>query len=262
SGPWILAAPGAREIAESLARQHPSLIDRGPIHLGVKTGSNAAFLDPDPTVEEALVRSAVRGRDVRPFEIKTTRRILWTHDARGRPLGRLPPGAEQHLARWREVLEKRADGRDGPWWALFRVRPALAEHRVVWPDLARSLGAAVLSDAPDVIPLNSCYLTVAASSAEAHALGAWLNAGPIRVLGRLRADPAMNGFARFNARAVGAVPFPHAVSTDTVLATLAIAGARGDQIQGLLDAHVADLLGLDARDRRALALVPGAADRR
>ncbi|MFI5235980.1 MAG: Eco57I restriction-modification methylase domain-containing protein, partial [Gemmatimonadales bacterium] len=46
SGPWILAAPGAREIAESLARQHPSLIDRGPIHLGVKTGSNAAFLDP------------------------------------------------------------------------------------------------------------------------------------------------------------------------------------------------------------------------
>lgn len=252
SAPWILRNPRAAEIASALAGRFPALADHGEIHLGVKTGHNAAFLDPPPTVERELVRLALRGREVRPFAVHPSRTLLWTHDERGEPLPALPRGAHVHLSGWRAALERRADAGGVPWWSLFRVAGALYRHRVVWPDLARQLTAAPLSDRPDIVALNTCYVIGVPTARGSLALAAWFNAAPVRVLARLGADAALGGFARFNAKAVGSVPLPVTALAHPTLCSLAERGRSGEDIQAPLDALAADLLGLDARDRAAL----------
>lgn len=252
SGPWILRSPRIGEIARALAGRFPVLADHGEIHLGVKTGHNAAFLDPPPTVERDLIRLALRGREVRPFTVHPSRSLLWTHDERGEPLSTLPRGAHAHLREWRSALERRADGAGGPWWSLFRVHSVLYRHRVVWPDLARQLTAAPLTDRPDLIPLNTCYVIGVPTVRGSLALAAWFNSGPVRTLARIGADAALGGFARFNARAVGSVPLPLPVLAHPTLCSLAERGRSGEDIQTPLDEVAADLLGLDLRDRAAL----------
>jgi len=144
----------------------------------------------------------------------------------------------------------RSDATRGPWWALHRTAPACSPHRVVWADLARRLEATTLPTR--TIPLNSCYLALAQDARSARALAAWLNAGPIRSLARAGADPARGGFARFNARVVGDLPLLYRALDDESLSTIAEEGAEGKEVQDVLDRTVADLLGLDARDRTAL----------
>ena len=126
-------------------------------------------------------------------------------------------------------------------------------HRVLWPDLARRLAAAV--PAPDLAPLNTVYGIATHSADDAHALAALLNSRWLCALARLVADPARGGFRRFNARVVRGLPVPPA---DTAAwRTLAALGRRG----ATDDVCIAELLQLDARDRRALApLAPHPAD--
>jgi hypothetical protein len=250
--PWVLRSPRVAAIARELAGRFPTLADHTTIHLGVKTGHNRAYFDPPPSVERELVRVALRGREIRPFEFHPSRTILWPHDADGRALAALPPGALAHLRPWKEELERRVDRQDAPWWTLFRLAGTRFRHRVAWPDLGRRLAAVVLSDRPEVIPVNSCYVAGVTSARGAMALAAWLNSGPIQLLARLGADPAMGGFARFNARAVGAVPLPLPALAHPTLCALATRAQNGEDIQPALDALAADLLGLDAADRAAL----------
>ena len=252
SGPWILRNVRAGEIASALAARFPALADHAEIHLGVKTGHNAAFLDPPPTVERELVRLALRGREVRQFAVHPSRTLLWTHDERGEPLATLPRGAHAHLSDWRAALVRRADGGSAPWWSLFRVAGSLYRHRVVWPDLARQLTAAALSDRPDIVALNTCYVVGVPTARGSLALAAWLNSTPVRALARLGADAALGGFARFNAKALGSVPLPVTALAHPTLCSLAERGHSGEDIQAPLDDLAADLLGLDARDRGAL----------
>jgi hypothetical protein len=138
---------------------------------------------------------------------------------------------------------------------LFRVRAAVAPHRVVWSDLARQLSALALTGAgsAETIPLNSCYLVALPDHHSALALTAWLNSTWIRVAARATADLAANGFARFNARVVGALPLPAGVLEDAQLMSVTDRGTRGQNIQEELDAIVATHLGLSERARRILA---------
>jgi hypothetical protein len=89
----------------------------------------------------ALLRWAVRGRDVRAFRVRRGRRLLWPCDERGAPLGVLPPIAARYMARHAAELRRRADHAGGSPWSLFRTRAASAPFRVIWSDLAQRLEA-------------------------------------------------------------------------------------------------------------------------
>ena len=253
-GPWLLSSGRAASVAARLAREHPGVGARFDCHLGVKTGANRLFLEPPAGIEPELLRWAVRGRDVRPFTVRDGVRMLWTHGPSGAPLERLPPAAAAYLQAHHELLRARTDYDGGPPWSLFRTTAACAQHRVVWPDLARQLTAVALTGRYGAtrVPLNTCYVAPARSREEAERLAAWLNARWTRALARLGAVPAAGGFHRFSAAGVARLPLPEAALADEELSALAQAGRRGEETQEALDDAVARHLGLTPRDRAAL----------
>ena len=240
AGPWVLL-PDADRVARRLRSELPTLGERWTQQLGVKTGADDVFL-----TTEALADTlpALRGRDLGAFRATPRLNLLWTHDGAGRPLARLPRALASRLLPHVERLRRRADYRSGPPWQLFRIALARAPHRVLWPDLARRLSA--VAPGADVVPLNTVYGIVTREDADALALTALLNARWLTALACLHADPARGGFHRFNARVVGHLPIPRSV--DSAWSALAGLGARCETD----DALVADLLELDATDRRAL----------
>jgi hypothetical protein len=259
-GPWILAADPVRRTAARLAESLPRLGDRFRAQLGVKTGADHLYLAHEPDVEPALLRRAVRGRDVAAFRVAAGPWLRWPCDRHGAPLAHLPPLAAAWAHRHREALVARADFAGGPPWALFRTRLAAAPHRVTWADLGRRLEAAALSGAraEELVPLNTCYVLAAPDAAAAGALAAYLNATWVRALAALGAPPAASGFLRFAARVVEGLPLPDAVLGDAPLAHLAWRGER-EPVQAELDDRVAALLDLDAEARDALRAVVAAA---
>ena len=253
-GPWVTRTSGAAAIARKLAARFPSIASRHVIHLGVKTGANAVFLNPPPSVETALIRPAFRGRDVRPFHILRTTPMLWPCSERGKPLTALPPGASRWLAAHRQRLLARADQSEGPPWMIFRTAAALPGSKVVWADLSRSLTAAALADGDRRIPLNTCYV-LQAPPASCSILAAWLNSSWMRGLARLHADPASSGFARFNARTVGALPCPETLARDAGIAGWVGQMTSGTFHQAELDELTAPHLDLTPAELRTLASV-------
>ena len=243
SGPWILL-PDAGRVAARLRASFPTLGERWTPQLGVKTGADDVFLVGEPA---AWTRPAIRGRDVTAWRAEAGAHLLWTHATDGRVLPRLPAGLARLLAPHTERLRRRADYRAGPPWQLFRVALACAPHRVIWPDIARRLRAAVPD--PRAIPLNTVYGIATRTAEDAQALAALLNSRWLSALACLHADPARGGFRRFNARVVADLPVPRAGAS--AWAALAAAGGRG----AVDDDAVAEILELDAAERRALAQV-------
>ncbi|MEO8031366.1 MAG: DNA methyltransferase [Gemmatimonadota bacterium] len=258
-GPWVLIGSAQRDAIASMQADRRTVADHFTIQLGVKTGANEVFLDPPDPVEANLIRWAIRGRDVRPFIARGSARLLWTHDARGQPLERLPPRAAAYLDSREATLRARADFAGGPPWALFRTGAALAPHRVVWSDMARRLSAAALTGPLESsrIPLNSCYVLATTSDPVARRLAAWLNCTWIRAVARTGASPARGGYARFDARTVGALPLVDTALTDPALEELSRQGSAGHDIQEALDELCAAHLGLGSRDREALRGLAG-----
>ena len=263
TGPWILAA-GLAGLLAMLQRAHPPLGEGVTCHLGVKTGLNRIFLNPPDEVEPALLRYAVRGRDVTPFRCRCRATLFWAHDLRGRPVSELPPRARAYIDRFETALRGRRDFRGGPVWALFRTRPAAARYRVVWADVARQLTALALVTRRDrrLIPLNSCYVAPVRTCARAHALAAWLNSTWIRAIARIAAVPASGGFGRFNAQTVERLPLPDGALADPDLARLARAARSGAAVQNDLDRLVARQLCLSMSAQRALRAVLDSPDHR
>jgi hypothetical protein len=241
SGPWILA-PDGEKVARRLAGHLPSLSERWRPQLGVKTGADDVFLRPDP---EPWTRPALRGRDLAPWCATPVVHLAWTHGPEGRVLARLPRDLDLLLEPHADRLKRRSDYREGPPWQLFRVGLGCAPHRVIWPDLARGLHAAVPPAA--AVPLNTVYGIATRTLGDAHALAALLNSRWLRTLAWWRADPARGGFRRFNARVVGQLPVPPPASP--AWPTLAAWGQRAV----VDDEAVADFLELDGSDRRVLA---------
>jgi len=255
-GPWIMAGERMQACLTALRADHPRLDTVLRCHLGVKTGANRVFLDPE-LPDGPLIRWAVRGRDLSGLTVRPRRRLLWTHGPDGAPLALLPPEVQAYLARHRSVLLRRADQAGGPPWRLFRTRAAAAPHRIVWADVARRLGAAALSGAADerLIPLNSCYVAPTRDGATARRIAAWLNATWIGAVARAGAVPASGGYARFSAATVGALPLPPTVLTDARFDPLARAGREGARVQDDLDDLAAEHLGLAPGARKLLRRV-------
>lgn len=241
SGPWILT-PNSQRLVRRLRERFPTIRERWVPQLGVKTGADDLFLLDQ---EQPGTRPAIRGRDVAAWRCEPRRHVLWTHDRDGSPLARLPAGAARRLAVHEERLRLRSDYRGGPPWQLFRTALGCAQNRVVWPDLARQLGAVVPPSA--VVPLNTVYGIATRTAADAAALAALLNCRWLSAVARLVADPARGGFRRFNARVIGGLPLPPHDSV--VWAELARRGARCEPADDL----IADVLELDGAERRALA---------
>ncbi len=261
-GPWLLGRHSLRRALAEMRHGHPRLDEAVECHLGLKTGANAVFLDP-PEVEPDLLRWALRGRDLRAFSAKPRTRLLWTHGRDGTPLPRLPPRAAEYLSPLLGRLRSRADFVGGPPWTMFRARAAAAAHRVVWADLASDLRAASLTGQSDTIPLNSCYVAVLRSDAEADRLAAWLNSSLLRAAARAGAMPAAGGCSRFSAAAIGALPLPAGVLQDADLSSLACLAMAGKPVQADLDDATSRHLDLSPGHRRALLdSLEGAADRR
>ncbi len=251
-GPWILRAPDAHRIAARVMASTACIGELVTPALGLKTGANAVFLDPPPTLAR-WTRPALRGRDLARSTPLPSARLLWPATSHGVPWPELPDELNRYLRPHRTRLECRTDLADRIWWRLFRVRAAVAEHRVVWSDLATALRTVVLDD-PQVVPLNSCYVAALPDRATARALAAWCNSTWIRALAALLADPAAQGFRRFNARVVSQLPFvTAAIPALQDIDPLPLDRARQDD----LDERVASFLSLSAADRAALtALAP------
>lgn len=264
-GPWVVGDESLRDAIGAARGGHPTIGSGFRAALGVKTGYNAAFLDPVPAVEPELLRWAVRGRDVGPFVATPRQRLLWTHGPEGRPLPALPPRAAAWIGAHRRELLARRDWSGGPEWELFRTEAATRPHRVVWADLARRLEAVPLADpcAASLVPLNTCYVVAARSSAEAGRLAAWLNCTWIRALAASAADPAAGNCRRFVARVVEGLPLPLSVLADRRLDPCVAAGRAGRLAQEDLDEACSRHLGLETRHRQALAAsVPAPGNRR
>jgi hypothetical protein len=258
-GPWLLVGASVRRVLVRLAEEHPQLGEHVRARLGVKTGADEIFLADEPDIEAPLLRRAVRGRDVGAFRARPGPWLRWPCDVNGAPLEALPPRAAAWAARHRTALLTRADYRGGPPWAVFRTVGAVAAHRVVWADLGRRLAAAPLigPDAGAQVPLNTCYVAPTTDEPAALALAALLNSSWLRAFASAMAPPAASGFRRFNARVVEGLPFPEAAWRGERLASLARQAAAGTDVQDALDAHAADLLGLDTGERRALVATTG-----
>ena len=255
-GPWILR-DRLRWVLGTMEREYPKVGERFICHLGLKTGANRIFLDPPDDLEPEVLRWAIRGRDLAPFRCEPRTRLLWTHDDLGSPRRELPARCAAYLRPHQAELRGRKDFTGGPAWTMFRARPAVARHRIVWADLARQLAAAALTSKSDFqrIPLNSCYVASARSVAEAERLAAWLNSTWLRAAARLVAVPAAGGFARFNAHTVGALPLPASVCAAAELTALARAGRLGAAVQEELDEVAARHLNLSSAAQSALRAV-------
>jgi hypothetical protein len=130
---------------------------------------------------------------------------------------------------------------------------------VIWADLARRLAAAALTDRSDrnLVPLNTCYVAILESTAEAERLASWLNCTWMRVAARASAVPAAGGFARFAGSTIGGLPLPPGVLRDPYLESIAIAARGGKHVQNELDDLTAGLLGLSGSDQDALRSLVG-----
>jgi hypothetical protein len=253
AGSWPLGPGAAQERLASLAERHGTISEQATLVLGVKTGCDAALVLTDTqaaAVDSALLRPAIRGRDVQPFRATPSRHLLYAYDAVGRPLAMLGAGARRHLEPHLGALARRRDLTRGPPWTLFRTGQLRMAHRVVWADIGLAIRAAVL-EAPerDGIALNTCYVAGLRTRSRAQALAAWLNAPLVSALARIGAPPAAGGFARFGLRTIGALPLPDGALDDPELQALGAAAASGTT----LDDCVARLLGLDDEARRDFA---------
>ena len=272
--PWLMLTPQARTAFDRVRQAGLPLSKSsfGPPRLGVKSGCNAAFVvrvtdatrefarivdsDGEPgTVEIGLLRPALRGDAVVAWSRSAgTESIIWTHDAAGAPLARLPDRARAWLRRRYDALAARSDAaRAQRWWSLFRVDAAdSSAPRVVWADFGRRPRALVLPAGDQTVPLNSCYVLRCADERDAWALAALLNSRLASAWLNALAEPARGGYRRYLAWTVGLLPIPH----DWTRAREVLSAARSCTDDDLLDA-VLGAYRLDHADVASLLEWPG-----
>jgi hypothetical protein len=270
-GSWIILPSKARNAIDEFLSAGDSLGSISPPMLGVKTGANDVFVgelidsrgdsavvkfgNHKTMVEQALLRPALRGRDIRPFMSTSVRVILWTHDGSGRPLRSLPRKASRYLGQKNERLRSRQDYQSGPTWTVFRVAGAISTNRVVWSDIARYPRAVALDEvnASTAVPLNTCYVAAAPDREVALAIAATLNSSWAHALCLVSADEARGGYRRINARLAAQIPIPAGSASREALADLSRrAHQREDVNQDQVDEAVADALDLSGATRKVL----------
>lgn len=226
-GVWPLVEPSEIERHRRWSDAHPTLAQRFDVRMGIKTGCNRVFIDPPADVGPQV--ALLRGRDIGDTSVRPSARLLFAHDVeQGAPLARVDGPTQRYLEEHQQVLLNRADARPGTAaWQVFRAGEAAVGHRVVWRDIGQQLVAwylpPVASGGPVV--LNTVYFAVVPDETTGRRLARWLNTAPARWAARLAAEPALNGYRRFQASAVGSVPVPAAALEADVPVTDAIAVA-------------------------------------
>lgn len=263
--PWILAGSQVHRSLQELRESGTALGSRYTPALGVKTGADhllvgelvqtdgstgwVRFRDATVPLELRHLRPVLRGRDIQPFRLKSSGHLIWCYDHRGRPV---PPGplVRSYLQQQAARLMNRSDYRSGPLGTLFRLKASLAQHRVVWADLAERPRAAVSSRVPgqSPIPLNSCYLLPTSERGEAEALAVLFNSTWVWALAVAMADEARGGYRRMNARFAARLPLPKKRVDWQALTELGRQPPRGVHVtQDQIDTAVADALGISRR---------------
>ena len=256
--PWIVLSPGARDAFDRVrAASAPLAATFGAPRLGVKSGCNAAFIVrvADTTrdlarivngdgetglVESALLRPALRGDAVRPWDRGQCEEwILWTHDDRGAPLSRLPERAREWLRRHYGQLTVRSDAAHARrWWSLFRVDAAdVTSARVVWADFGRRPRALVLPASDPAVPLNTCYVLRCPDARDAWALAALLNSPLAAAWLNAFAEPARGGYRRYLGWTVSQLPLPRDWSRARAVLVNAARLDDEDLLAAALDAY-------------------------
>lgn len=227
--PWLLMPRDVRAAFDRFRSSGPALASfLGAPRLGVKSGCNSAFIvrvesaarglasivnadGARGTVEEVLLRPALRGEEVVPWRREpANEHVIWTHDARGAALAKLPPRAREWLGQHYSQLSLRSDAKNtGRWWSLFRTDAADASRpRVVWADFGKTLRALVLPEGDVAVPLNTCYVMHCRDTSHAHALCAILNSRTAVAWINAIAEPARGGYRRYLGWTIGLLPLP------------------------------------------------------
>jgi hypothetical protein len=270
-GPWILLPSKARRAIDDLLSAGKPLGCISSPMLGVKTGANDVFIGQlverrgdyavvrfgryETMIERAMLRPALRGRDIRPFVSTDVCVILWAHNDAGKPLQSLPQKALRYLSQHRDRLRSRKDYSNGPPWTVFRVTSAIRSNRVVWSDIAKYPRAVALDEprASAAIPLNTCYVAAAPDRGMALAITATLNSSWTRALCLVSGDEARGDYRRFNAHLAARVPIPTGGAARNSLVDLSRRAHRRKHVdQDQVDEAVADALDLSGATRKVL----------
>ena len=196
------------------------LVER--ISAGWATGLNSCFvLDADVAqrIEPALLRMAVRGRDVLVDEIAPSGFVLlipFEFDKHGREPRLIDleqyPGAAAHLGQFRDKLEKRHCVRvwGKQWYDLHD--PVVCDHsvhpKILLPDVAYEPRFAYTTET--LAPLHSAYFMLPREDApvEPAALTALLNSRTMVDELRRRTPIAKSQYRRFRAQFLRDLPIP------------------------------------------------------
>ncbi|PYQ34810.1 MAG: hypothetical protein DMF57_05175 [Acidobacteria bacterium] len=215
---WSLIPPEVRDVIARLYREHSPLrevLARSAV-MGVKSGDNGAFFLDVSRVNAGSVETTdgiriplravcrcVRGRDVRAGEVRGASWMLWP-----------PAGGWERIPRWLERLaESRGVTPDD--LQLAYVRAAHIGTKVIWKDVSRGIGAAVLRKSirmdgrvVALIPNQTLYVLEANSLEEAAVLAALLNSTIVNALAVVIAERAKDFHYRYFGRTIGRIPMP------------------------------------------------------
>lgn len=251
---WHFFDPKIGDIAASLKGEHPTLqqISRR-ISAGIATGRDQIFVVPHKVAEDLepdLLHPAVRGQDLRAFEIARPDSwviIPYVHDGEGPPrLVELKEYARirSYLHTHRRELEARHCVRrwGNPWFDIHDpwTLNVTAEPKILFPDIANSNRFAF--DPGKLCPLHSAYY-ILPKDVDPQYLTALLNSSPLEFLIRLHAPLVKDGFSRYRKQFLKTLPVPILGARER----RAIVNVAQESI-ALLNERVARVFGLSPRD--------------
>lgn len=164
---WLIAPAGVTALVEKLdsISEPLGLVVNGQIAYGVKTGLNEAFFIDDGVrqrlIEEdsqsaEVIKPLVVGTDIRHYHLDRSGEWL-IYLPHGTDIDRYP-AVEEHLARFREQLEKRATQQ--AWFELQQPQEAYVSYfegpKILYPEMA--LEARFAFDPGPLYPNNKCFL--------------------------------------------------------------------------------------------------------
>ena len=278
AAPWHLEGGTERALLDRIEGAFPPLggqIDGRPSR-GVVTGCNRAFVidraTRDSLVEREpacapLVRSFVKGRDIRPWRHADEERFILLID-RGTSLDELPL-LRAHLEQFRTQLEPRPATWTGEWrgrkpgsyaWHELQdpVGPLVKARapRLLYQDI-QTAPACALDDGGDVVPDTTVWML----PTEDRFLLAVLNSPLYGWYAQRRFPPALNGAVRPKLAYLTALPVPRLADADRRAVTSLVTRRLGAEISPgdakAIDAElavlVADAYALSAAERALIA---------
>ncbi len=257
AAPWQFRSADLLEIVERLRAGCPTLADLAArISAGPATGRDELFVRPRGElvdVEQALLRPAVRGRDIAAFSIADSGLDVllpfdFTLDQPKLISLAKYPRARRYLERHRRDLEARHCVRvwEKAWFDLHDS-PTLdiaGQTKILVPDVAESCRFAV--DRGKFFPLHSAYYAILHDVRAIDFVTALLNSKVVEFMLRLLAPIAKDGFSRFRRQFLAAIPIP---MPDAKTRREIVRASRSED----LNDRVARLFCVSTSDRRAIA---------